>query len=106
MDTLKQNIPWILLIAAVLLFVGCFSLPMGYYTFMRIVVCVIAVLAIVYNKAEGFGWRNIVLALIAILFNPIIPIHFYNNIPWIIIDLLCAAWFVWLSIKLKKEKNQ
>ena len=46
MGTLKQNIHWILLIATILLLLGCFNLPMGYYTFMRIVACIVAVLII------------------------------------------------------------
>lgn len=106
MGTLKQNIHWILLIAAVLLLVGCLNLPIGYYTFIRIVVCIIAILAIVDNKDNGFGWRNIILALIAVLFNPIIPVYLHSKITWVIIDLLCAGWFVWMSCKIKKNNKK
>ena len=106
MDTLKQNIPWILFIAVVLLFVGCFNLPMGYYTFMRIVVSIIAILAIVNNKEEGFGMYNIILALIAILFNPIFPIYLHSKFTWVIVDILCASWFAWMSYKIKKDNKK
>lgn len=104
MDSLRKNIKWILLIAAVLLAIGCFKLPIGYYTFLRIVVCITAILAIIANKDSGFDWCNIIFALIAIFFNPIIPIHLHSKLAWTIIDAICAVWMGYGFYHLKKNK--
>lgn len=103
MDSLQKNITWILIITAILLTIGCFKFPMGYYTFLRIVVCVTVILAIIANKDGGFDGYNIVFALIAIFFNPIIPIHLHNKLAWSIIDALCAVWMGYAAYRLKNN---
>jgi hypothetical protein len=83
-------VPTILLVAAVA------RLPYGYYTFTRIVTCGAAALLL---AAVGFRERpavqawSVVLALIAVLFNPFLPIHL-NRGAWFYLDLGAAAVFV------------
>ena len=104
MDTLRKNITWILILVAALLVIGCFSLPIGYYTFLRIAVCVASVLAIVANIEESFTFVNIVFAVVAIFFNPIIPIHLHSKEAWTVIDALCAAWMIYGVVHFKRSK--
>lgn len=85
-------------LAGVFLAVGCLRLPIGYYTFLRIVVFVAAVCFIVLNRRDGFGWRNVVTALIGILFNPIIMVHLHSKTAWTVIDAVCAVWFVVMAL--------
>lgn len=77
------------IVAAVVLAVGCF------YTFLRIVVFVVAGLLIFLPKYEGINWQCVVNGLVAILFNPIIPVHLHSRPVWAVIDAVVAAWFVW-----------
>jgi hypothetical protein len=90
-----KQIPWWLwLIPIVLLFVPVARMPYGYYTFARIVVC-------------GFGaffafvaWEDVpvsrlwsaIFGLLAVLFNPVIPIYLSRR-TWFYFDLLAAALF-------------
>lgn len=103
MNSLKGNIGKITIFAAILLVVGCFSLPIGYYTFLRIAVCVISILAIVVNHKNGFDWVNILLGIIAIIFNPIIPIYLHNKDIWIVIDAISALWMAAVTFLISKK---
>lgn len=89
------------LISAILLIMACFPLPYGYYTFLRIAITIVSVICIVQNIHEGFATQNIIWAIIAILFNPIIPIYFSKTI-WVVLDLAIAGWF---GVKWYKEKS-
>lgn len=79
------------------------GLPYGYFTLLRFVVC--AVGAYVAYKTYEKDNESLLVWLfggIAILFNPIIPIHLTREVWWII-DLMVGGVFL-LSIfnKLKK----
>ena len=82
------------LISAILLVVGCFHLPIGYYTFLRIVVCFVSLILLFYFKNNSINYRHIINGLVAILFNPIIPIYLHSKTTWLVIDVIVAMWFV------------
>ena len=86
------------MLTAILLVVGCFRLPVGYYTFLRFVVFIASIILIIENRGKGLAVVIIVTALLGILFNPIIPVYLHNKTAWIIIDGLASAWFIVLSI--------
>ncbi|MFP3836273.1 DUF6804 family protein, partial [Chryseobacterium sp. SIMBA_028] len=73
--------------AAICCFIGIIDLPFGYYTFLRGIVSVMA-LIIIFNEFRSRRFWFIAFALIFILFNPIIPIYFYLKPFWIIIDII------------------
>jgi hypothetical protein len=83
------------LVPVVLLVVAASRLPFGYYTFMRIVTCGIAAVI----AFAGFRDRPVVqawsvlLALVAVLSNPFVPIHLDRQ-TWFYLDLGSAAVFV------------
>ena len=93
------------LLTAILLAVGCFHLPIGYYTFLRIVVFVASIVLIVMHRERGLSVAVIVTALLGILFNPIIPVYLHSKTAWIVIDALAAAWFAYLSISSFRKSN-
>ncbi len=80
------------LVPVALLIVAIGPLPYGYYTLLRIAVCVAAAwLAVLdYQRDENVGPWVIALGLGAILFNPIIPIHLDRDI-WFILDIGMAG---------------
>ena len=100
-DKEKSQMKTLYLISAGLLFLAIINLPYGYYTFLRIVVTFTAVYGIIkeYNGELDFG--IIALGLIAVLFNPIIPIHLGEQNIWRVLNLICGIIFLVKGLKLK-----
>jgi hypothetical protein len=87
----KNHYP--IIIVAILLFIGVFKLPYGYYTFLRLVVFISSLyLGYKYYKGKIELWAWIFL-LIGITFNPIIPIYLSKTM-WVYIDLLVGCVFL------------
>lgn len=86
------------------LFIALFEgLPYGYFTLLRFVVCAVgAYMAYKIYESDNDSLWVWLFGGIAILFNPIIPIHLTREVWWII-DLIVGGVFL-LSIfnKLKK----
>jgi len=84
----------LLLTCAVLLFLALINLPIGYYTMLRIVVTIGAAAIVIKEFEDGLNIWVIVFGLIAILFNPILPIYFHNKAIWTPIDLFIGILFI------------
>jgi len=82
-------------IAAVLLIIGCFALPIGYYTFLRLAVFVAAIVVVIADHEDGVNISNILFAAIAILFNPIFQVYLHSKVAWTIIDAVVALLFAY-----------
>jgi hypothetical protein len=94
---------WLLLVCAGLLFTGMATLPIGYYTLLRIVVAIGCVSIVVTEQENGFSFWNITFGILAILFNPIIPIHLNDKTTWMVIDFISGIIFIIKSITLKQK---
>lgn len=90
--------------AAVLLLLAIAPLPIGYYTFLRIATTIAAVVLIVDSYKGQVNIWSIVFGIIAILFNPIIPIYLYQKDKWMPIDIGAAALFVGYAIWYKSPQ--
>ena len=89
-----------LIVAAIMLLVAVLPLPYGFYTLLRIVVTASAAFAAYYFFKEGDDSQSgIILTLIALLFNPLIPIHL-DKVIWIPIDIGTAIYMYILSKKI------
>lgn len=78
--------------------------PIGYYTLLRFVVCATCVYGAYYAmKSERVIWMC-AMALVAILFNPIIPIYL-KRYHWGVIDAFTAP-FLLLSIPLLHRSQE
>lgn len=76
--------------AIVLLILALFSWPYDYYVFLRWVVAGVAIfLTYLGYETKRQGWA-VILAIIALLFNPLIPVHLDRE-TWQIIDLVVAG---------------
>lgn len=93
-----------LLICAGLLFLSLANLPISYYTLLRIVVTIGAVTVVVSEFKNRINFWIITFGLIAILFNPLIPIYLNNKSAWIPIDIICAVIFVIKSFTTTQTK--
>ena len=87
----------ILFVPAALCFIAIFSLPYGYYTFMRLVVTGLSLYA-AFNHSNKDGTQFWILLGIAVLFNPLIPIHLSRTI-WMPIDIITGGYFAYLAKK-------
>ena len=93
----------LLLISAGLLFIGLLDLPIGYYTFLRIVVTIGSVAVVVAEYEKGFNFWVIAFGIIAIIFNPLIPIYLNDKSAWMPIDIIGGIIFLIKSFTLKQK---
>ena len=89
---------WFLLPAALLL-VALLPLPYGYYNFLRWVVMLAGGIAAYafYRSRNRVDVFVVVSALVAVAFNPIVPV-ILNKGLWSVIDVAVAAWFAFIAI--------
>ena len=86
-----QTIPCI--VAAAFLILALLDWPYGYYQLLRLVVTGAAVwVAYILYTAKKTGLM-ITFIIIALLFNPLIPVHLDRQ-TWKVIDLLCGLFFI------------
>lgn len=93
------------IIASVLLFVALYNFPIGYYKFLRWVICSTAIytayVSFIKNNKINFGvW---LFSLISVLFNPITPFYIGKS-NWKIADLLVGVIFL-VSTFVIREKE-
>lgn len=88
-------------VIAFLLLIAILPLPYGYYTFLRWVTCGMAAFTAYITYQWGYKWALLIFIPLAILFNPIFPIHLTKEI-WQPIDIACAILFGISAFVLKK----
>jgi hypothetical protein len=93
------------IIAIVLLIWALDEHPYGYYTLLRFAVCGVSAYSVYFAikiKNEGWAWT---FGVIAILFNPIIPVHLDRQ-TWKLIDVGVAIVFLISLFSLRKIKSE
>jgi uncharacterized membrane protein YccC len=103
---LNQTLFVLDVILVLLLVIALGNLPYGYYIFLRHAVFIGMVLEVIwlitYRKHIKYSQISLVVCIcIAVLFNPIEPIHLIK-ILWKFIDLFIGGFFSFLLI-IKKE---
>lgn len=81
------------IICGILLLIAIPSwLPYGFYTLLRLVICVASIyLAYTFYKSKLTGWM-LVFGSIAFIFNPLFPIYLSKS-SWAIIDFIGVILF-------------
>jgi hypothetical protein len=91
--------------AAIMLFLALGRLPYGYYTLLRFVVCGTAAYGAYFASTEqkkpAWAW---IFGIIAVLFNPLIPIHLTRDI-WAVIDV-AVALLLFVSLLFLRQSNR
>lgn len=103
----KISLLFIFLLPAVFLIIAPLTkLPYGFYTFLRLVVFVSAIIIIYqsYNSTKFLNSTIFIFGLIIILFNPIIPVHLPREF-WLPIDFITAGIYLFSYFKIKKIHN-
>jgi len=97
---------YLFLICAGFLFLALADLPIGYYTFLRIVVTIGAI-AVVFTEFEnGFNYWVFTFGIMVIVFNPLIPIYLNNKDTWMPIDIVAAIHFLIKSFNNKTKTDE
>jgi len=92
-----------LVICALCCFAAIFKLPIEYYTFLRTIVSLGALLLIyVWTKQKNYA-LTIVFILVLILFNPLLPIYLHRKSIWIPIDIITGLLFLLIAFYNKKQ---
>lgn len=81
-------------------------LPYGYYVFLRLVITVSACFAalVAFRREERVGAIVVVNGLLALLFNPVIPVYLTREL-WAPIDMATAAWFALLAYRYRRSAD-
>jgi hypothetical protein len=111
---ITNNLLWLVPIA--LLLIALLSLPYYYYQLMRWAICgCSAYLAYQHYKEKGGGFRRvtrseanairftIIFIVIAIVYNPIEPIHLFRE-AWIVINIITVVFFLYGWVRSGKNK--
>ena len=93
------------IVAAVGLLAALGDWPYGYYQLLRFVVCGVSV----YVAVVAYGWKKLwatwVFGFLAVLFNPLAPIHLSRDL-WQPIDFACALLFAVVAFVLKEPAEK
>ncbi|WEK68744.1 MAG: hypothetical protein P0Y62_12895 [Candidatus Chryseobacterium colombiense] len=91
---------------AICCFAGIFRLPIEYYTFLRILISIGALLVLYNTLSFKQHYFNIIFLVILILFNPIFPIYLYRKSLWIPIDTITGILFLLINFIEKTEQKK
>lgn len=93
-----------IILAGVFSFLGMADMPIGYYTFLRLYLFGIsAYLAFqFYSEKEAVSGMVILFGVIAILFNPFIPVYLHDKEVWSVIDFIVGVIFIVKGIQFKQ----
>lgn len=90
-------VKWVWIVPGVALLIAVLEMPYGYYELLRVLIAGFATY-FAWKEYEGnaktvnsFVW---IFGVIAVLFNPFLPINLAKEI-WIIINVATAVYFFW-----------
>lgn len=85
----KKIIILINICAAILLVISVFNLPYGYYTFLRLFITAVGIINAYYAYINKSYFVLLSGTIIAILFNPLMPIYLQKD-AWVVLDVFSA----------------
>lgn len=88
---------------AALLFIGAAPLPYGYYSFMRLAVCVFFAIAAYVTFERGSKILPWTFGALILLFNPIVKVHLPKE-AWAVVDI-AAGVFVLFTAKYVRARE-
>ncbi|MDR6463624.1 DUF6804 family protein [Chryseobacterium sediminis] len=87
-------------------FAGIFKLPIEYYTFLRIIISIGALLVLYNTLSSKQHYFSILFLIILILFNPVFPFYLYRKSIWIPIDIITGILFLLINFVERKEQKK
>jgi hypothetical protein len=90
-------------LSSVVVVIGFMRLPYGFYALLRFALCLTAITGIARateKKSRSLLWP---LAVCAILYNPVLPIHLYSKGIWEVLNTLTIGLF-WLAVYMLQKQ--
>lgn len=100
-----MNIKTPTFIVIFLLLLALLPMPYGYYTLVRICICLYSAFLAYKSWQKNIQLWMWIFIVIAVLFNPIIPIYLSREL-WAIIDIVVAIVFFVSISQLKLDNRQ
>lgn len=94
-----------IILAGVFSFLGIADMPIGYYTFLRIYLTGIAAYLAFheFGKKDEVSGSVILFGIIALLFNPFIPVYLHDKEVWSVIDFITGVIFIIKGVQYKED---
>ena len=89
----KSFIKYFIILSVISLFGAIAEWPYGYYVFLRWITCIASILVAFQAFEKNIDWAKAIFIIVAILFNPLAPIHLSRSI-WIPLDIITAILFI------------
>jgi len=84
---------YFVILSIFMLFGAIAEWPYGYYILLRWITCITSILVTFKAFEKNNDWAKVVFIVIAILFNPLVPIYLSRS-TWIPIDIITAIFFI------------
>ena len=100
--------PQAYLVIGLVSLIAAAPMPYGYYTLVKMLVCGFSAVLAYQNykaandKLSAWAW---VFLFIAIIFNPLIPLHVQKEV-WMVVDTVTGALFLWLAYQTINRKGE
>tara|TARA_R110000764_G_scaffold213881_4_gene300300 strand:+ start:732 stop:1109 length:378 start_codon:yes stop_codon:yes gene_type:complete len=99
----KDFFSYLSIACALILIIAIFPFDIFYYKFLRVFIFIGALLMMFNSYKTPF--KLLSFALIAYLFNPIIPVYLFQKLIWIPVDIICGLLFLICTVHIKKKKK-
>lgn len=96
---------YFLVIPIIMSFLALGQWTYGYFVLLRWVVTVGSIIVVLNAFDKDIDWAKVVFVFIAMLFNPIVPVHLSREL-WIPIDVVVGAIFVFAYFKVIVRNKQ
>ncbi|WP_197285464.1 DUF6804 family protein [Pedobacter sp. R20-19] len=97
-------LPWVVsAICAIACFLAILRLPIEYYTFLRTIIS-LGALIFIYSWIKQKNYALVIIfVLVLILFNPLFPIYLHRKSIWIPLDIITGLLFLLIAFYKKSE---
>lgn len=77
-------------------------MPYGFYILLRLIISGVCVYSVVKFKLE---WTKWIFGGLAVLYNPILPVHLGDKEAWIFVNLATIA-YMWIALYFENKKEK
>ncbi len=96
---------WIPLIATLMSLVALGHMPYGYYILLRVFLCVVCVYYLLQTRPELSSGHRVALGGLAVLYNPVLPVHLASKPLWSLVNLGTVAYLWVLAREYPRKKD-
>ncbi len=84
---------WIPLVASLMSLGALEQMPYWYYMLLRVFFSAACVYLLLWNRPEVSSKHRFPLGVLAVLYNPVLPVHLSNRLLWSLVNLGTVTYF-------------